>query len=72
MRIFRKKAPTPSAESVAAKRAAEFSARRAEEDLARVERKLEESRPVIEDLRARNHANHYDRWIEQLLGIPND
>lgn len=69
MGIFRKKEPTPSPESIAARKAAEASARRAEEDLARAEQKANETRPLIESLQAHNEANHYDAWIESLLGM---
>jgi phosphoglycerate-specific signal transduction histidine kinase len=69
MSIFRKKRKIePSAESLAARAAAEASSKQAEQDLARIERKVEESTPIIERLRARNEANHYDEWIEHLLG----
>lgn len=69
MSIFRKKTPMPSAESIAAREAAEASGRRAEEDLARAERKADEARPLIETLREHNEANHYDAWIERLIGM---
>lgn len=69
MGIFRKKEPTPSPESIAARKDAEVSARRAEADLARAERKADESIPLAEALQAHNDANHYDAWIESLLGM---
>lgn len=68
MGIFRKRKAAPSPESVAAKAAAEASSKQAEMDLARIERKVEDAQPVIDRLRARNEANHYDEWIEHLLG----
>ena len=69
MGIFRKRAPTPSPEAIAARAAAERSSLRADEDLARAERKADEAAPLIETLQAHNETNHYDAWIEGLLGM---
>jgi hypothetical protein len=74
MKLFRRKNRRPSPEVVAAVEAAEKSAKQAQADLAKEttkahvqEQKLSESRPIIEALRRRNEANHYDQMLEEWL-----
>lgn len=67
MKIFRRKKHTPSPEVRAAMEAAERSAEQAREDRAEQDRELQESLPLIEALRQRNEANHYDRMLEEWL-----
>jgi hypothetical protein len=74
MKLFRRKDRSPSPEVVAAVEAAEKSAEQAQADLKKElakanlqEQKLSESRPIIEALRRRNEANHYDQMLEEWL-----
>jgi len=66
--IFKRKKKPLSPEVVRAHRQAEASLQRAQQDMARVNEGLLESKLVALRIREHNKANHYDDWLsEQFL-----